>query len=144
MGGGTVARNVQTTLIPAGGATIVEFKTVVPGRFLMVDHSLSRALDEGALGSRGHAAGCVPVAVAFGRCAWRRWPLIEEDVPAGRVIIARPAPVEDHVNIDRIERIGRAAAVLVGLALVALAIVGPARWWGLVGLVPLAMGLSGW
>lgn len=35
----------------AGGATIVEFKTVVPGRFLMVDHSLSRALDEGALGS---------------------------------------------------------------------------------------------
>jgi nitrite reductase (NO-forming) len=51
MGGGTVARNVQTTLIPAGGATIVEFKTVVPGRFLMVDHSLSRALDKGALGS---------------------------------------------------------------------------------------------
>jgi hypothetical protein len=65
-------------------------------------------------------------------------------VPAGRVIIARPAPVEDHVNIDRIERVGRVAAVLVGLALVALAIAGPARWWGLVGLVPLAMGLSGW
>jgi nitrite reductase (NO-forming) len=49
--GGAVARNVQTTLIPAGGATIVEFKTVVPGRYLLVDHSLSRALDKGALGS---------------------------------------------------------------------------------------------
>ena len=37
--------------MPAGGATIVEFKTVVPGRFLLVDHSFSRALDKGALGS---------------------------------------------------------------------------------------------
>jgi nitrite reductase (NO-forming) len=51
MGGGNVARNVQTTLVPAGGAAIVEFKAVVPGRFLLVDHSLSRALDKGALGS---------------------------------------------------------------------------------------------
>jgi nitrite reductase (NO-forming) len=44
-------RNVQTTLIPAGGAAIVEFKVDVPGRYLLVDHSLSRALDKGALGS---------------------------------------------------------------------------------------------
>ena len=49
--GDHVARNVQTTLVPAGGAAIVEFKTVVPGRLLLVDHSLSRALDKGALGS---------------------------------------------------------------------------------------------
>jgi nitrite reductase (NO-forming) len=51
MGGAAVARNVQTTLIPAGGAAIVELKTVVPGRLLLVDHSLSRAMDKGALGS---------------------------------------------------------------------------------------------
>jgi nitrite reductase (NO-forming) len=44
-------RNVQTTMIPAGGATIVEFKVQAPGRYLLVDHSLSRALDKGALGS---------------------------------------------------------------------------------------------
>lgn len=49
--GSTIARNVQTTLLPAGGAAIVELKTMVPGRFLLVDHSLSRALDKGALGS---------------------------------------------------------------------------------------------
>ena len=49
--GGEVRRNVQTTLIPAGGAAIVEFKVDMPGRFLIVDHSLSRALDKGALGS---------------------------------------------------------------------------------------------
>jgi nitrite reductase (NO-forming) len=49
--GGELRRNVQTTLVPAGGAAIVEFKVDVPGRFLLVDHSLSRALDKGALGS---------------------------------------------------------------------------------------------
>jgi len=43
-------QNVQTTLIPAGGATIVEMKMDVPGRFLLVDHSISRAMDKGALG----------------------------------------------------------------------------------------------
>jgi nitrite reductase (NO-forming) len=49
--GGDLKRNVQTTLIPAGGAAIVEFKVDVPGRFLLVDHSISRAMDKGALGS---------------------------------------------------------------------------------------------
>ena len=49
--GGEVRRNVQTTLIPAGGAAIVEFKVEMPGRFLMLDHSISRAMDKGALGS---------------------------------------------------------------------------------------------
>jgi nitrite reductase (NO-forming) len=49
--GGEVKRNVQTTLIPAGGAAIAEFKLDVPGRFLLVDHSISRAMDKGALGS---------------------------------------------------------------------------------------------
>ncbi len=34
--------NVQTTLVPAGGATMVEFKVQYPGKYLMVDHALSR------------------------------------------------------------------------------------------------------
>jgi len=50
LGGGTPARNVQTTLIPAGGAAIVEMKAQVPGRFLLVDHSIVRAMEKGALG----------------------------------------------------------------------------------------------
>jgi len=41
--------NVQTTLVPAGGATIVDFKCEVPGTLLMVDHSLGR-LAKGAVG----------------------------------------------------------------------------------------------
>jgi nitrite reductase (NO-forming) len=49
--GGAPNQNVQTTLIPAGGAAIVEFKVDVPGRFLLVDHAISRAMDKGALGA---------------------------------------------------------------------------------------------
>jgi len=45
------ARNVQTTLVPAGGAVVVEMKMNVPGRYLLVDHSIVRAMDKGALGS---------------------------------------------------------------------------------------------
>jgi nitrite reductase (NO-forming) len=49
-GGSTVNENVQTTLIPAGGAAIVEFKVEVPGTFIIVDHSIFRAFNKGALG----------------------------------------------------------------------------------------------
>ncbi|MCA9912980.1 MAG: nitrite reductase, copper-containing, partial [Anaerolineae bacterium] len=41
--------DVQTTLVPPGGATIVEFKLEVPGRYIMVDHALSR-LERGLVG----------------------------------------------------------------------------------------------
>ncbi|MEW6303797.1 MAG: copper-containing nitrite reductase [Verrucomicrobiota bacterium] len=43
-------RNVQTTMVPAGGSTIVEFKVDVPGTYILVDHSLFRAFNKGALG----------------------------------------------------------------------------------------------
>lgn len=43
-------KNVQTTLVPSGGATVVEFKVDVPGTFILVDHSLTRAFNKGALG----------------------------------------------------------------------------------------------
>ena len=50
VGGGAPAKNVQTTLVPAGGAAIVEMTMQVPGRFLLVDHSIVRAMEKGALG----------------------------------------------------------------------------------------------
>lgn len=49
-GGTSVSHNIQTTLIPAGGATIVEFKVDVPGTFLLVDHAIFRTFNKGALG----------------------------------------------------------------------------------------------
>ncbi|MEW6157172.1 MAG: copper-containing nitrite reductase [Verrucomicrobiota bacterium] len=50
--GGILAsqKQVQTTLIPAGGSAMVDFKVDVPGTFVLVDHSLFRAFNKGALG----------------------------------------------------------------------------------------------
>ena len=41
--------DVQTTIIPAGGAIMIEFTVDVPGKYLLVDHSLTRSIDKGAL-----------------------------------------------------------------------------------------------
>jgi nitrite reductase (NO-forming) len=38
----TPLTDVQTTLVPAAGATVVEFTLEVPGRYILVDHALSR------------------------------------------------------------------------------------------------------
>ena len=43
--GSALTSNVQTTSVPPGGATIVEFRADVPGNYVMVDHALFRALD---------------------------------------------------------------------------------------------------
>ena len=34
--------DVQTTVVPPGGATMVEFNVEVPGKYLLVDHAISR------------------------------------------------------------------------------------------------------
>ena len=49
-GGSAENHNVQTTLIPAGGAAITQFKVDVPGELVIVDHSIFRAFNKGALG----------------------------------------------------------------------------------------------
>jgi len=56
-----VKESVQTTLVPAGGATIVDFKVQYPGKYLLVDHSLSRAAKglAGALEVTGNADATV-------------------------------------------------------------------------------------
>jgi nitrite reductase (NO-forming) len=48
--GSEPAKNVQTTLIPPGGAAIIDFKVDVPGAYILVDHAISRAIDKGAVG----------------------------------------------------------------------------------------------
>lgn len=48
--GSRLTHNVQTTMIPAGGAAIVEFRADVPGEFSFVDHAIFRA-NKGALGA---------------------------------------------------------------------------------------------
>jgi nitrite reductase (NO-forming) len=39
---GAPLTDVQTTLVPPGGATMVEFNLEVPGNYILVDHALSR------------------------------------------------------------------------------------------------------
>lgn len=48
--GSKYQENVQTTLVPAGGATICEFKLETDGDYILVDHSIFRAFNKGALG----------------------------------------------------------------------------------------------
>ena len=43
-------RGSQTTLVPAGGSTIVELIGQVPATLVLVDHALARAFDKGAIG----------------------------------------------------------------------------------------------
>jgi nitrite reductase (NO-forming) len=43
------AEGLQTTLVPAGGAVMVEFKVEFPGNYILVDHALAR-VDRGAWG----------------------------------------------------------------------------------------------
>ncbi len=42
-------RSIQTTLVPAGGATVVEFALEVPGSYTLVDHAIFR-VEKGAVG----------------------------------------------------------------------------------------------
>lgn len=49
-GGFTVNTNVQTTLVPAGGSAMVEFKLDVPSNYILVDHAIFRTFNKGALG----------------------------------------------------------------------------------------------
>ena len=43
------ARSIQTTLVPAGGASVVEFGVEVPGTYTLVDHAIFR-VEQGAVG----------------------------------------------------------------------------------------------
>ncbi|HEX6928842.1 MAG TPA: copper-containing nitrite reductase [Gammaproteobacteria bacterium] len=49
-GGTNYQENLQTTLVPAGGSAITEFRVESAGSLVLVDHSLFRAFNKGALG----------------------------------------------------------------------------------------------
>jgi nitrite reductase (NO-forming) len=47
-GASEATHDIQTTLVPAGGAAWVEFTVDVPGSYMLVDHAITRAVDGGA------------------------------------------------------------------------------------------------
>lgn len=104
-GTGLVNNDVQTTLIPSGGATVVEFKVDVPGSFILVDHSIFRAFNKGALGMLD-VEGPEDAAIFSGRQS------DEVYQPEGGAIqsMTDAAPVQPPA-MDKAERIARGARV---------------------------------
>ena len=49
-GGSRSQENVQTTIVPAGGSAIVEYKLDTDGTYILVDHSIFRTFNKGSLG----------------------------------------------------------------------------------------------
>jgi nitrite reductase (NO-forming) len=90
--GGTLANqhNVQTTVVPVGGSAMVEFTVEVPGEYQLVDHSMFRAFNKGAMGAL-KAEGRENLLVFSGKTAeeiYRPGTRLEQlaktvDVPAG-------------------------------------------------------------
>ena len=104
-GGAAVNRNVQTTLIPAGGAAIVEFQLQVPGNYLLVDHSIFRAFNKGALGMLS-VEGPPAVAVYSGKVADH---VYQPEGGAVQVVSAAAAPSKPAPTAAERIALGRAA-----------------------------------
>jgi nitrite reductase (NO-forming) len=47
--GTAVTHDIQTTLVPPGGAAMVEMKLDTAGTYILVDHAITRAFNKGAL-----------------------------------------------------------------------------------------------
>jgi nitrite reductase (NO-forming) len=71
--------NVQTTLVPAGGAAVVEFSVEVPGRYILVDHALAR-LERGLVGFLV-VQGAEHPEVFHAGPALRRYAVVRQGVP---------------------------------------------------------------
>jgi hypothetical protein len=51
--------------------------------------------------------------------------------------------MERSMIVERAERLGRVAAAAIGVVLLMVAFTTP-TWWGLLGVVPLAIAFTGW
>jgi nitrite reductase (NO-forming) len=100
----TITRDVQTTLVPAGGATIVDFKVEVPGTYILVDHSLTRAFNKGAV-------GMVKVDGGENKVVYSGKITEEVYLPEGaRIRVTEPPPVRPPVKTKK-EMVDRGKAV---------------------------------
>lgn len=107
-GGTTVNENVQTTLIPAGGAAMVEFKVNAPGEYHLVDHSVFRAFNKGALGvlnvSGEDQEGVFAGKIVEGIYLPEGGRIQEMPVDTARLIASRPSEV---LSKDEMMEMGR-------------------------------------
>lgn len=104
-GGSHYQENVQTTMVPPGGSTIVEFVPKVPGNLTLVDHSLTRAFNKGAVGLL--AVSGAPQPEIYGEGVKTPLPAVTgqvavakveaPQVPAGDAVLTRGKAVYERV-----------------------------------------------
>jgi nitrite reductase (NO-forming) len=88
-GGTHFQENVQTTMVPAGGSAIVEFVPRVPGNLTLVDHSLTRAFNKGAIGLMAVTGPEQPA--IYGKGIKTALPVAGGAKPAAKPVEAKPA-----------------------------------------------------
>jgi nitrite reductase (NO-forming) len=93
-----VMENVQTTVVPPGGAAIVEFRIDTPGSYTLVDHALFRAFNKGALGQL-HVDGDYNPRIYTGKR------LGEVYLPEGQAVvpISQGASVPEAATLESLE-----------------------------------------
>lgn len=111
-GGTRVQENVQTTLVPAGGSAIVDFKVDVPGTYVLVDHSLFRAFNKGAIGML-KVTGNEDKLVYSGKEVDSVYLSEKADPKAGAVITAA-AQAEESGNLTSAQRMEAGAKLFAG------------------------------
>ena len=91
--------DVQTTLVPVGGAAMVEFVAEVPGSYQLVDHSMFRAFNKGAMGALEVSGVARPEIFGTQSAVTVYDPgtrLERVDSAVSRVKATEPAPLLDH------------------------------------------------
>ena len=104
-GGDLINRNVQSTLVPAGGSAIVEMDMQVPGRNILVDHSIFRAFNKGALGMLEVTADDERYSPELSSLVYSGKTSDEIYRPEGGAILELPDQTELRVATSRQERI---------------------------------------
>jgi nitrite reductase (NO-forming) len=91
--------NVQTTSIPPGGATVVDFRVRVPGTYSLVDHAIFRAFNLGALGQLKVSGPQSPNVFSGEQPVAAPAPSAQAPEPKGDAVTQPPTPIEHPVTI---------------------------------------------
>ena len=103
-GGDLINRNVQSTMVPAGGSAIVEMDMQVPGKSILVDHSIFRAFNKGALGMIDVAANEEAMPAELVAQIYSGQTADEIYLPEGAVVLDLAEEVEPKLAMDASER----------------------------------------
>ena len=103
-GGDLINRNVQSTMVPAGGSAIVEMDMQVPGKSILVDHSIFRAFNKGALGMIDVAANEEAVPAELASLIYSGQTADEIYLPEGAVVLDLDEQVEPKLAMSEQER----------------------------------------